>query len=81
MSRLRQKHPRLRLDPAAYQKLREQVLARDGWRCQFCGSLAGVEVHHLEPRGRLGDDSEYNLITLCSACHRKVHRRHQTSLG
>jgi 5-methylcytosine-specific restriction endonuclease McrA len=74
MSGLRQKRPRLQLDPAAYRELREQVLARDGWRCQFCGSLAGVEVHHIEPRSRLGDDREDNLITLCAACHRKVHR-------
>jgi 5-methylcytosine-specific restriction endonuclease McrA len=73
VSRLHQKRPRLRLEREAYQELREQVFARDGWRCQFCGSLAGVEVHHLEPRSRLGDDAEENLITLCTACHRKVH--------
>jgi 5-methylcytosine-specific restriction endonuclease McrA len=73
MSRLRQKRPRLRLDLAAYQRLREQALARDGWRCQFCGSVAGVEVHHIEPRSRLGNDREDNLITLCTPCHRKVH--------
>jgi 5-methylcytosine-specific restriction endonuclease McrA len=75
MSRPRQKRPRLRLQPEAYQELHEQVLARDGWRCQFCGSLAGVEVHHLEPRSRLGDDAEENLITLCPACHRNLHFR------
>ncbi len=74
MSVLRQKRPRLRLDRTAYHELREEVLARDGWRCQFCGSLNGVEVHHLESRSRLGDDAEENLITLCPACHRKVHR-------
>jgi 5-methylcytosine-specific restriction endonuclease McrA len=74
MTRVRQKRRRLRLDPAAYRELREQVLARDGWRCQFCGSLAGAEVHHIEPRSHLGDDREENLITLCSACHRKLHR-------
>ena len=26
------KHPRIHLDPEAYQKLRRQVLRRDGWR-------------------------------------------------
>lgn len=77
MSRLRQKRPRLRLDPVAYRKLRQRVLERDGWRCQFCGSLTGVEVHHLETRSRLGDDTEDNLITLCVDCHQGIHGRRQ----
>jgi hypothetical protein len=25
-------------------------------------------------RGRLGDDVEANLITLCGDCHRKIHQ-------
>jgi 5-methylcytosine-specific restriction endonuclease McrA len=73
MNGVRQKRPRLRLDPVAYRELRQQVLERDGWRCQFCGSLAGLEAHHVELRSRLGDDSPENLITLCAACHRSAH--------
>ncbi len=38
----------------------------DGWRCQYCGSRKGVQVHHISPRSQLGNDAEYNLITLCS---------------
>jgi len=29
---------RLRLGPVAYENLRQQVLRRDGWRCQPCGT-------------------------------------------
>jgi 5-methylcytosine-specific restriction endonuclease McrA len=64
---------RLRLDPVSYEKLRQHVLRRDGLRCQFCGTMSNLEVHHLQFRGRLGDDSELNLITLCSACHARTH--------
>jgi len=64
---------RLRLDSASYEDLRQQVLRRDGWRCQSCGALSNVEVHHQEFRSNLGDDSELNLITLCTACHSKAH--------
>jgi 5-methylcytosine-specific restriction endonuclease McrA len=74
MTLLRAKHPRLRLDPEAYRKLRQVVLERDRWHCQNCGAMTGLEVHHLEPRGRLGDDNEQNLITLCWNCHHKIHQ-------
>jgi 5-methylcytosine-specific restriction endonuclease McrA len=65
----------LRLDPVAYESLRQQVLRRDAWRCQSCGTMSNLEVHHKQFRSHSGDDSEENLITLCSACHSSVHRQ------
>ena len=70
-----QKNSPPRLDSDSYEALRQQVLERDGWRCQFCGSMSGVEVHHIEHRGRQGSDCEENLIALCSQCHKLLHRR------
>jgi 5-methylcytosine-specific restriction endonuclease McrA len=35
--------------------------------------MEGLEVHHMNPRGRLGDDVMDNLITLCFGCHSKCH--------
>jgi ATP-dependent DNA helicase RecQ len=70
----RSKASDLRLDAEAYEKLRQQVLRRDGWRCQSCGAMSNLEVHHLEFRSHSGDDSELNLITLCNACHARRHR-------
>jgi ATP-dependent DNA helicase RecQ len=63
----------MRLDSGQYDALRNQVLRRDGWRCQSCGTMSNLEVHHREFRSQAGDDSEENLITLCSACHAKLH--------
>jgi ATP-dependent DNA helicase RecQ len=71
--RLRQKQPRLRLSPEEYTKLRIRVLERDGWRCQECGSMEGLEVHHIKRRSQLGGDMIRNLITLCVGCHGKCH--------
>ena len=68
------KSSRLRLAPKLYEKLRQQVLRRDGWRCQSCGALSYLEVHHREFRSQSGDDADENLITLCTACHSRVHR-------
>ena len=64
---------RLRLDPEAYEALRQQVLRRDGRRCQSCGAMSNLEVHHIELRSQSGCDSEENLITLCHSCHVCVH--------
>ena len=68
------KRPRLRLDPESYRRLRQSVLQRDQWRCQCCGAIIGLEVHHMKFRSKLGDDVENNLITLCWDCHRKAHQ-------
>jgi 5-methylcytosine-specific restriction endonuclease McrA len=73
VNRIRPKQPRLRLDPEPYDQLRKQVLRRDGWQCQFCGSMRNLQVHHKQLRSQRGDDDEANLITLCADCHETLH--------
>jgi 5-methylcytosine-specific restriction endonuclease McrA len=63
-----------RLDLLSYKSLRLQILGRDGWRCQSCGTMSNLEVHHKEFRSHSGADSEENLITLCAVCHARAHR-------
>ena len=77
MTCLLPRRPRLRLDPESYHQLCQQVLERDGWRCQHCGQPTNLQVHHVNPRSRLGDDAESNLITLCAKCHRGLHSPQQ----
>ena len=67
------KAPRLRLDAKSYRKLHYQVLERDGWRCQLCGSMQHLQVHHIQPRSQSGSDAEQNLISLCAGCHEEIH--------
>jgi 5-methylcytosine-specific restriction endonuclease McrA len=67
------KRRRIRLGADAYHRLHQKILKRDSWRCQGCGSLRGLEVHHIRSRSQSGDDSEDNLITLCADCHRAIH--------
>jgi len=40
------KQPPIRLERENYRQLREQILNRDRWRCQFCGRMSNLEVHH-----------------------------------
>jgi len=74
MSPMRSNPPRLRLDPISYERLRQQILRRDAWRCQYCGTMSNLEVHHRKFRSHSGSDFEENLITLCAACHTRMHR-------
>jgi 5-methylcytosine-specific restriction endonuclease McrA len=73
MNDFQPRRPRLRLDADSYRKLRTEVLERDSWRCQYCGTSDHLQVHHIGSRGRLGDDTDENLITLCADCHGGVH--------
>ncbi len=73
MTSIPPKPARSRMDPVSYETLRQQVLRRDGWRCQLCGVMANLEVHHRQFRSHSGDDSEENLITLCISCHDEMH--------
>jgi len=75
MSSIARKPVRLHLDEVEYENLRQLVLRRDGWRCQSCGTMSNLEVHHREFRSHSGEDSEENLITLCSTCHAALHRQ------
>jgi len=53
-----------------WQKLREEVLDRDGHRCQRCDHAdVLLQAHHLVPRDRGGKNKLSNLIALCVLCH------------
>lgn len=59
--------------------VKREVLNRDKHVCQFCGGVA-TDVHHRKARG-MGSTSRKdiylgraNLISLCRACHDRVHR-------
>ena len=48
---------------------RERVLARDRHHCRVCYAPGPLVVHHRRPSNRSSD-----LITLCRACHARLHR-------
>jgi 5-methylcytosine-specific restriction endonuclease McrA len=64
---------RIKVGKQAYRRLLKRVMDRDGWRCQKCGSLKDLQVHHRQCCSRQGDDSLANLVTLCAYCHKEEH--------
>ena len=72
-----------------WERIRAEMLARDGQRCRHCGAAATpghpLEVHHLTPlRSFLAQYAEPvalrlahaadNLVSLCGACHHQAER-------
>ena len=56
------------------ENLRIACLMRDGYTCRHCGKRnCRLEAHHVVYREHGGKDTLANLLTLCEACHEKVH--------
>jgi 5-methylcytosine-specific restriction endonuclease McrA len=53
----------------------KRVLDRDNWRCQKCGAVKDLQIHHQRHRSQLGNDSLENLVTLCAYCHMEEHEQ------
>ena len=54
-------------------RIRRRVLARDGFRCVWCGRSEKQRVSHFIQKRVGGETSYYNLVTTCEECKRKRH--------
>jgi 5-methylcytosine-specific restriction endonuclease McrA len=60
---------------AQWTMIRKAALRRDAHTCQDCSKTdCRLEVHHLVPLCKGGDNRLTNLKTLCVPCHRRRHR-------
>lgn len=54
---------------------RKNILLRDGYRCQYCGTLKSPDrltIDHVVPVSRRGTDDWTNVVAACKTCnHRK----------
>lgn len=58
---------------------RQNVLARDGWRCQYCGArreTRELTFDHVLPRSRGGRACWENIVTACVPCN--THKADRT---
>ena len=70
---------RIRMNPEARSLTpaqRKELLRRDGYCCSNpgCPNRLWLEFHHIVAVSRKGKTVRYNLMALCSRCHRNVHR-------
>jgi len=61
---------------------RRAVFARDGWRCQYCGSRSNLTVDHVIPRSKGGPSTWENIVASCAPCNRRKGDRlpHQVNM-
>ncbi len=58
--------------------VRFEIFHRDGFACQYCGRnppSAILEIDHIMPVSKGGDDDPLNLITSCFECNRGKRTR------
>ena len=58
---------------AISKKLRFEVFKRDNFKCQYCGKSSPrvvLEIDHVIPINKGGQDNSENLITSCFDCNR-----------
>jgi len=63
---------RISAQNAAWQRLVQEVHARDGRRCFVCRGQQALTVHHIVPRADGGMNELRNLMTLCEPHHTAV---------
>ena len=69
---------------AAVRLTRENLLLRDDFQCQYCSRRPGhreLNVDHVQPRSRGGEDSWTNLVISCRTCNLKKGRRTPAEAG
>lgn len=69
----RTKKTPMRAAPDVSAQNRGEVLARDAFRCRFCGTRDGLHAHHIAYRSEGHNHSPSNLIMLCAEHHQVVH--------
>ena len=63
---------------------RENLLLRDEFQCQYCSRRPvhrELNVDHVQPRSRGGEDSWTNLVISCRSCNLKKGRRTPAEAG
>ncbi|MCS7000627.1 MAG: HNH endonuclease [Bacteroidota bacterium] len=61
---------------------RRNILRRDGFACQYCGTRsAPLTIDHVIPRSRGGNDTWENLVTACIPCNNRKGNRTPEEAG
>jgi hypothetical protein len=63
-----------RLSASRWQKVKRQILKRDNYTCQYCGSKKKpLHCDHIMPISRGGSNDPSNLIAACQRCNLSKH--------
>ncbi|WP_299824605.1 HNH endonuclease [uncultured Pontibacter sp.] len=60
---------------------RHNIMRRDNYSCQYCGSPKNLTLDHLLPRSRGGETNWLNLVTACMRCNTRKGDRTPEEAG
>lgn len=60
---------------------RKNILRRDRFRCQYCGSRDRLTIDHVMPKSRGGRDRWDNLVAACTPCNNRKGNRTPDEAG
>ena len=62
------------LESPQWARIRDAVLIRDHHMCQGCGSQKATQIHHLTYE-HVRHEFLFELVSVCSSCHERLHSR------
>ena len=74
-------------DTKRWDSKRAYVLRRDGYMCRECARIGkhipANTVHHIFPVEYFPEyqNEDWNLISVCAACHNEIHDRQEHTLS
>ena len=64
------------LQSPKWKAIRAKTMDRTDGICEGCHERPATEVHHLSYEF-VGDEMLWDLVAVCSPCHRKVHKKQE----
>jgi RNA-directed DNA polymerase len=55
-----------------WRELKESIKAERGAKCEICGDVNNLDLHHMIARKNKGKDVKSNLQLICRTCHAKT---------
>ena len=50
------------------------IVRKRGYKCELCGHIRNIQLHHKNYDHKLGYEREEDLILLCDRCHKVSHQ-------
>lgn len=60
---------------------RKNIVKRDAFKCQYCGTHENLTIDHIIPKSKGGKDTWENLVTACTSCNHKKGNRTPREAG
>lgn len=54
-------------------QMKRAIIRKRGRKCEMCGALSLLELHHKNYDMEPGKEKETDLLLICDKCHNSLH--------